>query len=206
MLKASLPLQGDTWEAVNGDMGKAWSSERGSGPCFRGVWCRALIDGQNELQLAHVCYVFPNRLQARSRYRAENNPHGEILRKPYLYIVHISLYPLSAGRTACPGAWLMRTHPSFREPGGTRGIRAACPGSRCTGWHRECSAESPSCAVPAGGAGWWHAPVASLVLCGSTEQPSGRGDSWGTRLMVLCLPARCSAGGSHQSNEVVAWH
>lgn len=109
----------------------------------------------------HVWYVFPNRLQARSRYRAENNPHGEILRKPYLYIVHISLYPLSARRTACPGACLMRTRPSFREPGGTLGIRAACPGSRCNGWHRECSADSPSCAVPAGVAGWWHAPVAS---------------------------------------------
>lgn len=82
--------------------------------------------------------MFPNRHQARSRYRAESNLHREILRKPYLYIVHISLYPLSAERTVCPGSVVDVDTPQLprsrrRSPSVTSG--ASCERSRaCPGW------------------------------------------------------------------------
>lgn len=143
--------------------------------------------------------MFPYRHQARSRYRAENNPHREILRKPYLYIVHISLYPLSAERTVCLGSVANVDTPQLpgagrRSTGVTSGASCerccACPGSRRAGGTGEFSAESPSCAVP--WPGWWHAPVASWAgplrehgaAVGQREQLQG----WGTSLVpsLLC--------------------
>lgn len=150
--------------------------------------------------------MFPNRHQARSRYRAENNLHREILRKPYLYLVHISLYPLSAERTVCPGSVVNVDTPQLprsgrRSTGITSGASCersrACPGSRWVA-PGNCVLRAPavlsravtrlvarSCGQP------------GLSSAGARSSRQAEGTAAGLGCTVGAFGARCSAGCSH---------